>query len=108
MVCTYRKGNRTQQKAKKFYESQGYQVEIVRRDKYRKDQDFFGLWDLICIGPHDVKVVQVKTNAKPDKEWMEKAEKWVCPKAVIREYVVYRDYQRGNAPSARVTFGPSY
>jgi hypothetical protein len=89
----------------------GYQVETVRYDKWRAQKDFFGLWDLICVGKHDIIFVQVKTNNKPDKDWRIRAESW-GPKnnaSIVKEYVVYRDYQRGVVPSSRVTFcGKSY
>ena len=101
-INTVRKGNRTALKAKKFYEALGYQVEVVRRDKWRKDQDFFGLWDFICVNKISVIFVQVKTNARPNKEWLQKADKWKCPRGTTKEYVVYRDYQKGIAPSERV------
>ena len=101
MVNVYRKGNRSQQKAKRFYESLGYQVEVVRRDMWRKDQDFFGLWDLICVGP-DVRFVQVKTNRTADKAWKYKASRWTCPSYSTTELVIYKDYQRGDAPSERL------
>jgi hypothetical protein len=108
MINTYKKGNRNQQKAKKFYEGEGYAVEVVRRDKWRKDQDFFGLWDLICVKHQDIRFVQVKTNANPSREWKERANKWGCPKCAVREWVVYRDYQKGVVPSSRVILGPNY
>jgi len=98
MVNTYTKGNRTQQKAKRWCEAIGYQVEVIRRDKWRKDQDFFGLWDLICVG-HNLLFVQVKTNAMPPKEWMDKAKAWKAPHGTAKLLVVYKDYQRGEIPS---------
>ena len=103
----YKKGQRCQQKAKRFYESQGYEVEVVRYSMYLKQKDFYGLWDLICVGPHDIRFVQVKSNRKPTKEWIEAAESW-GPRGskFIREWVVYKDYSRGDVPSAQVTFCP--
>jgi hypothetical protein len=98
----------SQNKCRKFYENLGYDVEVVRYNKWAKQKDFFGLWDLICVGNHDVRFVQVKTNQKPTREWQEKAEAW-GPKGtakIVKEWCVYKDYQRGNAPSARVTLGP--
>ena len=105
-INTYAKGNRNQNKARKFYESLGYEVEVVRRTPYRTNQDFFGLWDLICVGDHDIIFCQVKTNKDPSSEWQEKATNWGPDDSVIqKEYVVYKDYSRGNVPSGRVIFG---
>jgi len=85
----------------------GYQVEVVRRDKWRKDQDFFGLWDLICVGANDIRFVQVKTNQKPDREWYEKEARWRCPSSCVREICIYKDYQKGgDVPANRITLEP--
>lgn len=105
-INTYRKGLLNQRKAKEYYQSQGYQVEVVRYSKWLKNKDFFGLWDLICVGPIDIRFVQVKTNQHPDHEWKERARAWKCPKNAVREWVVYRDYTRGVIPEARVTMEP--
>jgi len=104
-VNRYKKGQRCQQKAKRYYESQGYEVEVVRYNMYAKNKDYFGLWDLICVGLYDVRFVQVKANRKPDKKWRERAEIW-GPRGskFVREYIVYKDYSRGDVPSSIVTF----
>ena len=105
-INTYQKGARNQRKAKRYYENIGYEVEIVRYNKWEKQKDFFGLWDLICVGKNDVIFVQVKTNQSPDKEWRARANKWgPIGKAVYKEWVTYKDYQRGDVPSARVLIG---
>jgi hypothetical protein len=107
MINNYRKGQKVQQKAKRYYESLGYEVEVVRYNKFSKSKDFFGLWDLICVGEHNVRFVQVKANKKPAKEWQERAREWgTRGSKIIREWVVYKDYQRGDAPSAIVTLSP--
>lgn len=106
-INTYRKGQKTQQKAKRYYEKMGYEVEVVRYNMYSAQKDFFGLWDLICVGLHDVRFVQVKSNNKPSKEWQEKAEQWGTKGSkIVREWVVFKDYSRGDTPSARVTLCP--
>jgi len=109
-VNTYRKGNRNQQKAKRFYESLGYDVEVVRRDRWKKDQDFFGLWDLICVSDKDVIFVQVKTNAKPTGEWIDKARNWrMANIGIQKEYAIYKDYERtGDRPWERIILDKSY
>ena len=107
MINTYRKGQNSQQKAKRYYESLGYEVEVVRYNKFSKNKDYFGLWDLICVKRQDMRFVQVKTNASPNKEWVEKANAWgVRNNCIIREWVVYRDGKAGDIPAARVTLAP--
>ena len=64
------------------------------------------MWDLICVGEQDIRFVQVKTNKSPDKEWKVQAESWPCPKCVVREWIVYVDYSKGNTPSSRVIMSP--
>ncbi len=82
----------------------GYDVEVVRYDKWRANKDYFGLWDLICVSDALVRFVQVKTNNKPDKKWVDKALEWGPDSPlVIKEYVVYKDYQRGDKPWKAVT-----
>ena len=84
----------------------GYLVEVVRRDRFRPNQDFFGLWDLICVSKQDIRFVQVKTNTNPTREWKDAAQYWAsisCPRNAICEFVVYQDYSRGNTPSKRIT-----
>ena len=105
---TVAKGNRSQNKARKYYVSLGYSVEVARRTTYhikaKVPIDFFGLFDLICVSYQDVRFVQVKTNGKPNKEWEKKVLAWQCPKWVVKEVVIYRDYQRGLVPVNRITY----
>lgn len=101
-INTYRKGNRVQQKCKRYYESLGYEVEVTQRNIYRGHQDFFGLWDLICIG-RDIRLVQVKANNTAPREWMERAAAFIVPAGCIKELVIYKDYQRGEKPSRTLT-----
>ena len=104
---TYKKGKRVEAKAKKYYEKLGYEVETVRYNPYMKQKDYFGLWDLICVGHHNIRFVQVKANKPPSKEWKERANAWgPTGNNIIREWVVYKDYSRGLAPSAQVTLCP--
>jgi len=102
---TYQKGKRNERKAKRYYESQGYAVETVRYNMYAKTKDFWNLWDLLCVGEYDMRFVQVKTNQKPTKEWIQRAEDW-GPKGskFVKEYIVFKDYVRGDTPSVIVTF----
>ncbi len=63
MVNTSMKGSATELKAKKILEKQEFLVEKTQRARYKKNQDFFGVADLLAIKKDSkVKFVQVKTN----------------------------------------------
>jgi len=87
---TRAKGNRIQRKARSYYEKIGYTVETVKHTKYNKN-DFFGLWDLMCVRKEDIRFVQVKANQKPAKQWINKAKDWVCPEFCIKEILIWKD-----------------
>ena len=93
---TVAKGRRNEIRAEKFMLKEGYIVHRVRRSRYGP-QDFFGLFDLICLSKHKPTVwVQVKTNRLPTMKpfsefqdqylgydnqiwlmaWMEKSNAW--------------------------------
>ena len=63
------KGRRTLNKAKEYYESDGWLVdEVELGGRFRKSKDLFstedfGGFDLICLKPGKVKFIQVKTNS---------------------------------------------
>jgi len=89
----------------------GYEVEVVVRNRFKSSCDFFGLWDLICVGAYDIRFIQVKTNCNPSREWQDRASAWGPDNSTfyIKEYIVYKDYKsKGDIPSIRVTLAPSY
>ncbi len=106
MVNTFKKGYRTMCKARKYYESRGYRVEAVVTTQWKKD--FWGLWDLICISSRGTVLSQVKCNGLPTKEWYYRAEVFEVPDNCVKVVDVYKDYQRGNAPSRRIILQTKY
>lgn len=57
------KGNKTQARAIKFLESDGWLVDKVEKTgRFTKQKDLFGLFDLVAVRPDGVLFVQVKTN----------------------------------------------
>ena len=57
------KGRQSELRAKKDLESEGWLVHLTDMpQKFKKNQDFFGCWDAICVKPGRFKLVQVKTN----------------------------------------------
>lgn len=62
-----KKGNRIRLKCKKMLEANGYSVEIVEKtSRWVKQKDLWGLFDLIAIRPNVTKLIQCKTNQKPN------------------------------------------
>ena len=58
-----RKGSATELKCKKILEKQGYIVEKTQRARYKKNQDFFGMADILALKKDSkVRFIQVKTN----------------------------------------------
>lgn len=66
------KGSRIRLKVKKWFEAQGYLVDIVEKtSRFAKNKDLFGEFgdggfDLIAIGEGSLVLIQVKTN-RPDQ-----------------------------------------
>ncbi len=67
-INTRAKGAKNELRAKKLLESEGYLVYRVKGStKWNKDVDIFGLFDLFGINKKGyIKLVQVKTNRKPN------------------------------------------
>jgi len=57
------KGHRTQLKAIKLLESEGYLVgKVEQQGRFVKEKDLFGLFDLVAIKDYDLRFVQVTSN----------------------------------------------
>jgi len=53
-----------------------------------------GEWDVIAVGPRDVKLVQVKANRNPGSVEMETLRGFRCPPMCSREVWVWKDRAR--------------
>ena len=102
MVNTRRKGNRSQLRAVKELEKDGWLVGIVERvGKFIKQKDLFGIGDLICV-KHDcvfwddvfrteIKIIQITSNKPhPHKKFKEFAKKYSESYLSIEQWV-YKD-----------------
>ena len=92
------KGIRTELKAKKELEKDGWLVYRVPASRmWQTQEDIMGLWDLLAIKPQQILFVQIKTNRKrntiPHLEFMRKYFKF--NNTVRAEVWVWRDYGRG-------------
>ena len=63
------KGQDTERKAVKILINQGYETYRVKGStRFNKNVDMFGLFDIIAIKPNIVKLIQCKTNQKPNTD----------------------------------------
>lgn len=68
------KGSRTEEQAMDAYRAAGYDVYQPPKAKYR-EQDVFGLFDLLAFGHGRLEAVQVKTNrVRGLKAWFNEAQ----------------------------------
>ncbi len=92
------KGRRSENRARKLLESEGYLIEQVRGSvKFNKSVDFFEIGDLLGLKylselmRTEIIIVQVKTNQGINKELMQKMIKFreKFPDIRVMEYVFY-------------------
>lgn len=55
-------GKTSERKAESVYNTAGYRTWTPPKAKFR-EQDVFGLFDILCLGHGQLRAVQVKTNA---------------------------------------------
>lgn len=80
------KGTRLEHKTMRRLESVGYCCTRAAAS--------LGAWDVIAIGPHDVRLVQVKSNRWPGSVEMEALELFQCPAEVSKEVWRWNDHAR--------------
>lgn len=85
-----RKGDRWELRAKKLWETRGYDVEKVRKTK-RFSGDFFGCADLICFCRGDVTLVAV-TNIVNKNRAVKKLKNFLNhPEEIRKIALIYQD-----------------
>lgn len=82
---TKAKGSRNERRSRDLFRQQGYSV--------TKAGASLGEWDLICIGPTDFILCQVKTNQWPSKEETQREIDFICPQNVKKIVHRWRDRQ---------------
>lgn len=85
-------GDQNEARTQVYYESLGYVVDTTRRAKF-KQNDYFGLFDHICISATSVRLVQTKTNQLPSRIQRQKIKDFVVPPEVFKEIVLWKDGQ---------------
>lgn len=80
------KGARRERKARRILEAAGYYVV--------KSGGSLGMFDLVALGPKDVRLIQVKSNRRPGPVEQEALEQFPCPSYARKEIWVFYDYGR--------------
>ncbi len=80
------KGSKNERRSKKLLEKEGYLI--------CKAGGSLGAFDLFCIGPSDVLLVQVKSNKKPRPAEMEEMRSIPTGPFVEKLVHVWKDYAR--------------
>jgi hypothetical protein len=83
---TKRKGTKREHKTMQRLESAGYRCTRAAAS--------LGEWDIIAISPHDIRLIQVKSNRWPVRKEMARLEKFRVPAGVKKEVWRWDDYVR--------------
>ena len=83
MTTNYRRGYERERKTVSILEKAGYYCVRAGGSK--------GLFDVVAIGPKDIKLIQVKNNRAPNPVEMEAIEEFDSPPFATKEVWVYRD-----------------
>ncbi len=89
---TKRKGTAREHKTMRRLEAEGYRCTRAAAS--------LGEWDIIAIGPNDVRLIQVKSNRWPGSEERKRMKQFAVPRGVIKEIWRWDDYSR--QPSVEV------
>lgn len=94
MVNAVKKGNRSQNKARKKLEAEGWLCYVARRGYKGQAIDIWGLWDIVAWRDGYIKLVQVKTNYCPPDQKEKMRNFCTDGLFVTKELWIYKDYDR--------------
>jgi len=80
------KGNRSEHKTMRLLESLGYSC--------TRSSSSIGAFDVLAIGPKDVRLIQFKSNRWPGSVEMEAIELFACPSSCTKEIWRWNDHAR--------------
>lgn len=89
------KGSRAELEIVHLLEMQGYSC--------CKAGGSLGMWDIVAIGPHGVRLIQSKSNRPPPPVEMEAMQTFRCPPFCSRELWIRMDGERDIKKRWRVT-----
>lgn len=84
---TKQKGSRNERRSRDLYLKLGWYV--------TKAAASLGIWDLVCLGPDECHLIQVKSNRNPPKHEMVELNGFVAPKYAKKLLHVWIDRKRG-------------
>lgn len=85
------KGKRNEREAAELYEEAGYLTFRPQESKWG-ETDIFGLFDILAVGEHNIRFVQVKSNAaRGIMDWLEELADLPHPDNTYAEYLVKYD-----------------
>ena len=91
-MSTRDKGRRNELRARDVLLAAGYDVQMAPMpSRWARQQDLWGLWDLVGINAVSIRFVQVKTNKKPSREYTEELAAFVCPANCTKELWIFKD-----------------
>ena len=86
MLNAKAKGTRRERKSIELFEAQGYQC--------TRSAGSLGPWDAICVGPHDIVLLQVKSRKWPGAEETATLALYVAPPNVRKVVHRWENYAR--------------
>jgi len=93
---TRRKGRRNEYRCKEALESDGWKVLLTPPPaRFKKEQDLFGLFDMIAVKGKEIRFIQVKTNRDgTGVQWKQEAKQYSLITASCVEIWIYHDRER--------------
>jgi hypothetical protein len=101
------RGRRKEMKVRDILIAQGYDVQMAPMPtRWQRSTDMFGgvtkkgekrlgLWDMVAVGPYDIRFIQVKTEQSATNgqsiPWKKKAKAWPCPPEARKELWILAD-----------------
>jgi len=80
------KGDRNERRTMRYLEALGYACTRAAAS--------LGVFDVVAVGPRDVKLLQVKSNRWPGSVEMEAIELFACPSSCTKEIWRWNDHAR--------------
>ena len=93
---TRRKGRRNEYRCKEALEADGWKVLLTPPPaRFKKEQDLFGLFDMIAVKGNKIRFIQVKTNRDgTGVQWKHEAKQYSLIKASCAEIWIYTDREK--------------
>jgi len=94
MTSTRKIGRIKELRAKEILENAGYDVQMAPMpSRYSKQNDLWGLWDLVAVNKNEIRFIQVKSQMIYGEQ-LEPYQEWICPSNCTKEIWVFEKYTR--------------